>query len=441
MLEPVKSTRPAGIEPCRIIGILDDGISGLNARALDYLQRADLVISGTRSLALVTDYLAEQAECRDLTGQLTQVPEWIREAQAQGKRVVVLATGDPLCHGIAGFLQSRLCIEACDILPNVSTVQLACARLGVPWQELKILSVHNRDSGEWHANAGPEHALYPVLQAAQQYDRLAIFTSPANSPDRLARLLLQSGLADVFHMAIAERLLQTQERVISDCLINQAANMRFAEPNLVVLWRTQPRRHNVQFGLADEQFLQRKPDKGLITKREVRAVALARLQLRANSIVWDIGAGSGAVGLEAARLCPQGYVYAMEKNSADVAIALENQQRLGVHNYRLQQGKAPEGLAQWPAPDAIFIGGSGGELANLIQCCLTRLQGLGWLVMNFVTFENLATAIETLKALDAQWDIVQLQAARSRPLLDMQRLAAENPVWLVCARAGQQDGD
>lgn len=426
--------------PCRIIGVLDDGSAGLTARALAHIAQADVVIGAARTLALFVAHFAPHAESRDLTGQMMQVPEWIRTAQAQDKRVVVLATGDPLCHGIAAFLQSRLCIEACEVLPNVSTVQLACARLGLPWQEMKILSVHSRDAGEWREGAGADHGLYPILRAVQQHARLAIFTSPDNSPTRIAQMLLAEGLGDGLHMAVAERLLQADERVIADCAIADAAQMQFAEPNVVLLWRTTPMPRSVTFGLADDRYRQRQPDKGLITKREVRAVSLARMQLRADSIVWDIGAGSGSVGLEAARLCPDGHVYAIEKNTEDAAIASANRRDLGVHNYTLLHAKAPQGMEQWPPPDAVFIGGSGGELAELIRLALARLKPQGWLVMNFVTFENVTAAMNVLKELDAQWDLTQLQASRGRPILDMHRLAAENPVWVVCATRGESDG-
>lgn len=425
-------------EPCRIVGVLDNGVEGLTPGAFAHIEAADLVIGGTRTLELFATRFAPHTERRDLTGRLAQVPDWIREALGAGRRTVVLATGDPLCHGIAGFLQARLCIEACEVLPNVSTVQLACARLGLPWQDMKILSVHTRDAGEWREGAGPEHGLYEIARAAHRHERLAIFTSPDNTPDRLARLLVAEGLDDRFHLAVAERLLQPDENIVTGCSVAEAANRRFAEPNVLLLWRSEPRPRAVSFGLADETYKQREPLKGLITKREVRAVSLARMQLRPDSVAWDIGAGSGAVGLETARLCPDGHVYAIEKNAEDAAIALDNRHRLRVHNYTLVHGKAPQGLDTWPDPDAVFIGGSAGELAELIRICLQRLKPDGWLVMNFVTFENLVTAVEALKASGAAWDVTQLQASRSQPILHMHRLAAENPVWIVSAKPETQ---
>ncbi|GGY41093.1 precorrin-6y C5,15-methyltransferase (decarboxylating) subunit CbiE [Pseudoduganella albidiflava] len=430
--------------PCRVIGVLDDGVASLNATALAHLRSADVVIGGARTLALLAPELKAGTVCHDLTGRLKDVPAWVRAARADHLQCVVLATGDPLCHGIAPYLAQHLCVQALDILPNLSTLQLACARIGLAWHDAAIVSVHAKDAGEWRRGATPEHGLYGLAQALRTHARLLVLTSPDNSPDRIARLLLAEGLGDDFLMAVAENLLQPEERVLAELPMADAAGMRFAPLNVVLLWRVAPAPRPVRFGLPDTAYVQRQPEKGLITKQEVRAVSLARLQLRADSVVWDIGAGSGSVGLEAARLCPHGHVYAIEKNEADHAIAAQNHAAFGVANYSLHHGKAPEGLDAWPDPDAVFIGGSGGELAGLIGGVMTRLRPGGTLVMNFVTLENLATATAALAALeeggagnDFAWDVVQLQAARSKPILHMHRMAAENPVWIVCAqRAG-----
>lgn len=421
--------------PCRIIGVLDDGSRSLSAAALAHIQNADLVIAGQRLLNLLADCIASTAECRDLTGQLGQVPLWIIDAQTQGKQVVVLATGDPLCHGIAGFLIGKLGHQSVEILPNLSMLQLACARLGVAWQEVRIGSVHSRDAGEWLVGAEPQHGLYAALQLLRQSPLTALLTSPENTPDRVARMLQLENLADDFEIAVAACLLQDDEGVDDWMPVAEAASRQFADPNLMLI-RQKPFQAEAVFGLADERFQQRKPDKGLITKREVRAVSLARMALQADSIVWDIGAGSGSVGLEAARLCPQGHVYAIEKNADDAAIILANRASLKVSNYTLRHGRAPDGLENWPDPDAVFIGGSGGELRELIVLCLQRMHADGWLVMNFATLENLAIAVETLKQVGASWDVVQLQAARSKPILDMHRMQAENPIWVVCGQVG-----
>ncbi|MDZ5458517.1 precorrin-6y C5,15-methyltransferase (decarboxylating) subunit CbiE [Azohydromonas lata] len=431
MLDEVKNRPPR----CRIVGVLDDGAASLNAVALQALAQADVVIGARRTLALLEARLNPEAERRELSA-LSAVVEDVRAAQAAGQRCVVLATGDPLCHGIAGYLAMRLCLEAIEVLPNLSTIQLACARVGLVWQDLKIASIHAKDAGEWFTGADPRHGLYALTQALRRHDRLAVLTSPDNTPDRVARLLLAEGLQDDFQLAVAERLLQPGERIVTGMSVAEAANHRFADPNVLLLWRTGRAAPAVRFGLPDASFQQRQPDKGLITKHEVRAVSLARLQLREDSIVWDIGAGSGSVGLEAARLCPAGHVYAIEKNAEDFAIAGRNREAFRLSNHTLVHGKAPEHLDGWLDPDAVFIGGSGGELTELIALCLRRLKPGGTLVMNFVTLENLATATEALRAAGAAWDVVMLQASRSKPILHMHRMAAENPVWIVCAQRG-----
>ncbi len=422
-------------EPCRIIGVLDNGVAGLTPAALSHLQAADLVIGAERTLELFESVLPAQAERRDMGGQLSSIPEWITQARNEQRRVVVLATGDPLCHGIGSFLIGKLGLSACEILPNVSTLQWACARLGLAWQEAKICSVHSKDAGEWSPGATPEHGLYTLLQAVRRHDLLAVFTSPDNTPARIARMLVNEGLGEAFQFSIVAQIFR-HEKIIGPLAASQCVAVETADSNVVILQRCQPRTREVLFGLDDSEFIQRKPEKGLITKREVRAVSLARMQLRSDSVVWDIGAGSGSVGLEAAHLCSHGHVYAIEKNVDDAANSLQNRQQLGVSNYTLINGKAPAGMDVWPDPDAIFVGGSGGELDELIKIGLQRLQPNGWLIMNFVTFENLNVALTTLGALGAIWDVTQLQASRSQPILHMHRLQAENPVWIVSAQRG-----
>ncbi len=425
-------------KPAYIIGVLDNGVAGLSPAALQQLHQADVIIGARRTLLLFENEFKKTAQQYDIAEGLSKVSAWITQAQEKDLNVVVLATGDPMCHGIGSYLINKLGENNCKVIANVSTLQLAFSRLGLAWQKAKICSVHSKDAGEWTREAGAAHGLYPVLEAVRSYKLVAIFTSPDNSPERIARMLINAGLGEIFNMSVAEALLTNQENIIRNLSLNEMANHHFANPNIVILQR-QTTNPTTLFGLADDSFVQRKPDKGLITKREVRAVSLARLQLRIDSVVWDIGAGSGSVGLEAARLCSKGYVYAIEKNEADFAIAQQNCEHMNISNYRVQHGKAPDLLADWPDPDAIFFGGSGGELAELIQLCLLRIKPRDWLVMNFVTLENLALATKVLKELNAEWDVTQLQASRSQPILHMHRMKAENPVWIVCAQRKKDD--
>ena len=417
-------------EHCCLIGILDDGWAGLSDAARARLAAAEVVIGAGRTLALVQPHLAAAAELKDMDGQLGQVPGWIAAAHAAGKSVVALATGDPLCHGIASWLTSKLGRDGFEILPAVSTLQLAFARFKAPWQDIKIATCHTADAGEWYVGAPPAHGLYKLMRTIALHPRVALFTGPENSPDRLARALIVAGYGDEARLSVASRLLLPDEAVFVDIPAVDAAKMQFPQPNVVLVER-RPDAGRPCFGLDDLEYLQRTPEKGLITKQEARALSLAKLRLKPDAVVWDIGAGSGSVGLECARLAPYGHVWAIEKNAGDAENARANAARFRVGNYTLCEGKAPEHLDGWPDPDAVFIGGSGGELATLIGLILARLKPAGRLVMNFVTLENLATATAALKEAGAAWDVVQLQASRSQPILDMHRMAAQNPVWVV----------
>ena len=463
MSAPSHSSPPSGAH-CSVVGLLDDGWSGLSAAARARIASAGCVIGAARTLERVAEHLDPQSTCHTMDGAFFRLPGWIEAARGAGAHSVVLATGDPLCHGIAASLIDRLGAHAVEVLPAPSTLQLACARLRLPWQDARIASCHGADAGEWMTapppsdalqpgapapSPGPAHGLYRLVRAVAGHALVLAFTSPANSPDRIARALLAAGYGDPgsgeqVRLSVVARLCLDDEAVFPALRLEEAAVRRFPEPNVVAIERrplaTADARTDALpvstplFGLEDLDYVQRSPEKGLITKLEARAVSLARLALRADSLVWDIGAGAGSVGLEASRIAHRGHVWAIEKNPADAANARRNARRLRASNYSLFEGKAPAGLDAWPDPDAVFIGGSGGELAELIVLALQRLKPGGRLVMNFVTVENLATATATLDAAAAAWELTLLSAARSQPILDMHRLAAQNPVWILTAR-------
>gem|GEM_PF-3005504 len=339
----MKPSEPAAQPTCTVVGILDDGWHGLSGSARDCLRAAALVIGVERTLQLVRPELAANCELRPLDGALAQCPGWIRDALAAGRSVAVLATGDPLCHGIGSSLIDRLPGLPVTVLPAPSTLQIACARFGKAWQDVKIASCHSQDAGEWIVGATPGHGLYPVLRAIALHRRVFVFTSPANDPARLARALLTVGHGDELRLSVASRLLLPDETLHPGLSAAQAATTNFVEPSVVLVERDELPAEPA-FGREDDDYLQRTPANGLITKLEARAVSLAKLRLTAAATVWDIGAGSGSVGLECARLAPHGHVWAIEKNAADAAIARANAARLRIGNYTLI--RRPDRLAR-----------------------------------------------------------------------------------------------
>ncbi len=409
--------------------------TSLRAQARAALAHASHVFAA-RSFAPLASQYAPHAVFTAFEPLLAELPAQLEALLAQHAQPVVAVSGDPMFHSVASRIVAALGRERVHIVPEVSSVQLACARLGVAWDAAAIVSAHGKGEGAWSHDNAPHHPLRPVVQAAaQRNDRPVIaLTAPGNGPEAIAAALRACGVPpDAWRVHVAARLGQTDEALWYGLTLEETAELTFPQPNVCVLVPDVPMPAFSAMGLADEAYLQRQPEKGLITKREVRALSLALLAPTATSVLWDIGAGSGSVGLEAARLAADGAVWAFEKNDADVAIALENARRFRAWNWTIRHARAPEGLEEVPDPDAVFIGGSGGELEALLRLCWQRLRPNGRLVANFVTLENLATATATLSALGAAWQVTQLWAARSKPILEMHRLAAENPVWLLWA--------
>ena len=195
-----------------------------------------------------------------------------------------------------------------------------------------------------------------------------------------------------------------------------------------------PLRNPRPLGLPDEAFEQRRPLRGQITKREVRALSLYSLGLRSNGVVWDIGAGSGSVAIEAALIAHDGAVYAVERDEESVALLRINVERWGSGNVHVVSGEAPEALTDLPDPDSVFIGGSGGKLVDIIEQAAKRLKPGGRIAANFAALERAQQALDTLKGLGFQVDLVLTGASRGKELPSGgTRFEALNPVFVVSA--------
>ena len=188
------------------------------------------------------------------------------------------------------------------------------------------------------------------------------------------------------------------------------------------------------WGLTDEDFEQRRPLRGQITKREVRAVSLYSLGLRPESIVWDIGAGTGSISVEASVIARLGMVYAIERDEAGMGLLERNVAAYGAGNVQVVPGEAPEALSDLPDPDSVFVGGSGGNLAGILDTVARRLRAGGRIVVNLVALERTNEVYRRLQSLGFRADVTMVNAARSKELADgTVRLEALNPVFVVTA--------
>ena len=188
-------------------------------------------------------------------------------------------------------------------------------------------------------------------------------------------------------------------------------------------------------GLPDDAFAQKRPDKGLITKSEARAISLYRLGLTPRSVVWDVGAGSGSVALEAALIAHNGRVYAVERDADSIRHLRCNLRRLGPDNVAIVQGDAPAALDDLPAPDSVFVGGGGRKLGVILDCAAGRLRPGGRIVANLAAMERALQAYDRLQGLGFATELTMASASRAKPLPDgALRFAALNPVFIVAAK-------
>jgi precorrin-6Y C5,15-methyltransferase (decarboxylating) len=401
--------------PVEVIGVGDDGPAGLPPQTQALLAEADLVCGGARHLAALP---AGPGERFVITKDLDGLVQRIAAARAAGRRVVVLASGDPLFYGVGATLMARLGREAVRVTPHVSAVQLAFARLGVPWHDAAVLSVHGRP-------------LERVLGRAMASHTFAVLTDAVNTPAAVARALLEGGMEDA-EAAVCEHLGGPRERVVR-ARLSAIAEQTFAPLNVLVVLR-QP--SAVRWGrpLIGQPESAYAHARGLITKAEVRAVSLGRLGLERAEVVWDVGAGSGAVAIEAASLRLDALVYAVERDAEQYRLLLANVRRYTAGNVRPVFGAAPAALADLPDPDAVFVGGTGGRLGEVLEAAGARLRPGGCLVLNLVLLEHLHAALAWLRARGWAVDVTQVAAARGTPTGEGVRLAALNPVFVLAAR-------
>ena len=338
--------------------------------------------------------------------------------------MVVIASGDPLFYGTARYVCGRLGKDRFEVVPHVSSMQLAFARVKESWEEAFLANL----SGQ---------SIERVIDRVRSSDTVGLFTSEQWPPAAVARALLDEGI-DSFQGYVCENLGSPDERVTQGSLADIAADS-FGPLNVMILVRkaraidTPGEVGTRLFGNPDESFLQSRPKRGLLTPAEVRCLALAELGLQPTSVIWDVGAGSGSVGLEAARIARDGTVHAIEMDPDDHRLIIANAERFGVANLHAILGRAPEAWAELPDPDAIYVGGSGRDVAMLVEEAWKRLKVGGRLVTVCNSIENLAAVHALLRSRSADASHWLVTIARGIEQLDRIRFESLNPTFLIAA--------
>ena len=388
-----------------VIGL--DG-SPLGPADSDALRAAALVVGGRRQLAAVPP--PPEAAVVEL-GPLAPALEALAGCDGDA---IVLASGDPGFFGILRALRERGL--DCAVRPAVSSVALAFARVGLSWDDAQVVSAHGRD---------PRHA----VNLCRAHPKVAVFTGPGCGPAELGAAL--AGWQR--RLVVAEQLGTPAERV-TECTPEEAAGWRWDEPNVVIAlgeqppssgpgWRWPSASEQDGWALPEGDFCQRD---AVITKAEVRALALARLAPGPGRLIWDVGAGTGSVGVECARLGAA--VVAIERNPRRAELARANARRHAV-DVRVIEGEAPEALAGLPAPDAAFIGGGG---AGVIEAVVSGQPAR--VVVALAAVDRVGPACAALWDVGYQVAGTLLQAARLSPLPGgVHRFDAVNPVFVLWA--------
>jgi len=401
-----------------VIGIGPDGLSGLGELVRTKIAQCSILVGTARHLSYIPESPVRRLLIDDflsLSGKLAD------------EDIVVLVSGDPLFFGLGRLLLERFPAEQLAFYPHLTSVQLAFNRIKQTWQDAQIISVHGR-------------SLLPVVAALREgKTKIAILCDPHNNPSSIARLYLQSDLSVDYQFWICSDLGDPLKETIHSFegqQINELLEREFPSLSLLILLG-QDRMIKIQdfpiLGIKDESFYSFPDRPGLMTKREIRLQILSEMELLPGQTIWDIGAGTGSVSIEMARLSPSSSIYAIEKTDMGVVLINKNIQTFGLSNVQIIQGNAPSVLAELPIPDRIFIGGSGGKLEEILNYIQTRLPRGGRLVLALATLEHLCLTHAWLKKHHWKYHLVELQISRSVSLGDLTRLIPLNPVNIVSA--------
>lgn len=401
----VPAVRPPLAGPwLTVVGIGEDGRSGLGPAATHAIDTADILVGGRRHLALAGPVAAE---CWPWPTPMTDLYEAI--VAARGRCVTVLASGDPFHHGVGSALAALVPVDEMRVLPAPSSFALAASKLGWAQQDCVSISLHGR-------------AFARIVPHIRPGRRILALSWDETTPRKLAEHLTATGYGPS-RLVVLEALGGPAERV-TDCVAETFALDEINALNLVALEirsGASPRRQTLGFGLPDDLFAH----DGQITKRDIRAVTLSSLAPMGGELLWDVGAGSGSIAVEWLLADPANRAVAIEDRADRVANIAANAESFGVPALEIVTGRAPAALAALPDPDAIFIGGGTSDAA-LMDACWQRLKPGGRLVANAVTIEGEAELLRRHATFGG--DLLRLHIERAAPLGGMTGFAPARAV-------------
>jgi precorrin-6Y C5,15-methyltransferase (decarboxylating) len=390
-----------------LIGMGSGQPENLTLQGLAALRQADLILGARRLLAVLP---AGCTENRAAAYRPDEVAELLQTSGAEN--AVLVYSGDTGFYSGASSMMEKL--EALGVrarvLPGLSSIQLLAAALGRPWQGWNLVSAHGRTCD-------------PVAECMQGRPTFFL-TGGSEDPATLCAQLASEGFGDV--QAVVGQCLGTPEEKIFRGSVKELAAGRFNSLSVLLVEAAEvlPRRAP---GLPDEAF-----ERGDVpmTKQEVRAAVLAKLAVRPEDILWDVGAGTGSVSVELALAAPRGRVYAVECRPEGCALIKANREKFRTRNLVLVEGLAPAALSDLPAPDAVFIGGSKGSLAAIVDAALDKNPDAR-ICVSAIALETLSAAVTALTAKGRTVQVSQIAVSRAKAVGGLHLMMAQNPIYLI----------
>ncbi len=395
-----------------IIGIGPGSEDLLTIRAHQRIREAELLIGAERMLEPFEDLTC---------GKLVAIsPETIAEhiRNSGFSRICVLMSGDTGFYSGAKKLYPLLTGEDMETICGISSLQALAARLSIPWEDIYPASAHGRSMN--------------IAAFAAAHEKTFFLAGGETTPQSLCAVLIRCGMGDT-QVTVASRLSYDDESIVTGTA-SQLAVQEFHPLSCVLVQRVSPPLWGYATGGIDDSLFIR--GEVPMTKAEVRCLSIAKLRLHREDTVYDIGAGTGSVAVEMAMAASMGSVWAIERNVEALELIARNREAFGAWNIAIAEGEAPEALEGLPAPDAAFIGGSGGRLEPILQALLAKNPRIR-VVITAITVETLADSVRMLERLGfTEVDITQLAVSRTRKAGARHMLTALNPVFIISGQGG-----
>lgn len=371
----------------------------------------EVLLGGQRALGLFPDFSGESCI---LSGKLSAGIEQIRLSLAEDKQVGVLVSGDPGFYSFLPMLKREFPQTEIIVYPGISSMQFAFARAGLPWQEAEFVSAHGR----------------PLSRLPLTIRRpLAILTGGENTPQKVAAFYEQHGVD--LKISLGHLLGYPEEEWMTTRVKTLANDPKVYNHAIVILYPGEVQiSEETGVGIPDEEFIRGKVP---LTKAEIRVQVLAKAKIRETDKILDVGAGTGSLSVEAARLAKRGLVYAVEEDPEAQELILSNQAKFGIPNLQLLRGTAPEPFKKLPSVDVCLIGGSDGHLREILEKLPLR-EG-GRVVMTAITLETAGHGLELLQQLGyEEIEVISIQAVRWKGIKNFHMAQALNPVFILSAK-------